>query len=54
MIRFKVAGLTQALAEAKVLHDVAEHGLILSRGAQGRAARGPTPSSSPRWPPRGH
>ena len=47
----------QALTEAKVLHDVAEHGRVLLsvyRGARGDAARGPTPCAWSRSPPAGH
>src|SRR5262249_38462648 len=47
----------QALAEAKVLHDTAEHGrvlLIVCRGARGDAGRSPTPVAWPRFLPAGH
>src|SRR5262249_12068936 len=47
MLGFEEVGVVQALAEAKVLHDVAEHGLILYKRARGAVARAPTPSASP-------
>src|SRR4029450_9260280 len=48
MLGFEEVDLVEALAEAKVLHDVTEHGLILYKKARGAVARAPTPSASPR------
>src|SRR5215831_11698998 len=45
---FKVVDLPEAFGQAKVLHNVATHRLILSRRARGAGAHGPTPSVSPR------
>ena len=54
MLGFEKVDLVQALAEAKVLHDVTEHGLILSTKARGAGGRAPTPSPSPMSCAAGH
>ena len=51
---FEEVNLVQALPEAKVLHHVTEHGLILYTRARDAVARAPTRWASPTLSVAGH